>query len=570
MGIRRTAFLTPELPDDEVEREIVSIGRVRFDRKTRDYQFHLTLRETGSAAESRLWMPLKRLSFFPAGSLWRSQRPISKGVAPTVVIKPNLLGPARTVRASTLLKAGAPASTLTLSSEDQDFHLLELEDEAGVPVLVPMPELLRQHYFFDPRMLPDIAGGLMKLGLTSSVARQSWDPKHTGWIDAETGIARIRVARHVEHREAFRLARLLFSPAASHSLRVLGDFLHRLKLAGDRRDLPLVTLPYVDHATWTGKAVPFGINDQGQQRLLIRSIEQFSAPPPWKQLVVEQGIAHTKTSKDQANPSPSAGGARLLEPLIREPLPTVVKPTEPSGTALRTEVIENGDVEANDFDAGSSLTRPASSGGQAGKGVRKVFDEAGTDAPGAGGEGRAALLAGFGKSQAVDLAEGTYDIRDILDVLQAQMPAELTFSGRYLPSRDEWQEYLVEVKGTRPRSRNITYSSRFTIYEIDLAGRCVYVIDPVRAAGIHHPIGVLSTGSLAKIAPEALGHVARHFIHKTHVVKGSWVEPSFLLPKDWCLTGIHHPKAQRQWGEHSRITIKRIIDEVTSRISTVI
>ena len=161
----------------------------------------------------------------------------------------------------------------------------------GVDTWLPVTEVIRSHYLFDPRLLPSIVGGLATLGRLTRQSRQAWDPALTRWRGEPGGVAEIAAARFLRPSQVFRLARVLFHPQGMRGMGQLFAALRELRARSQgndsvevRRAFPPVGLPYAETAQWDAEVHPLPPGPGGEPRQLILRILRHSAPPPWTQL----------------------------------------------------------------------------------------------------------------------------------------------------------------------------------------------------------------------------------------------------------------------------------------------
>lgn len=257
------------------------------------------------------WVPLSRPPLLTLGSQWRNRQAI------------------RVRREEHTLRLDFTAGVEWLAAPHRPGHrdldaggwldpsfphptgLWRFRTTDGIDTRLPVTEVIRSHYLFDPRLLPSIAGGLAALRQLSRPSHQAWGPARTRWRAEPGSVAEIPRAQFLKPSQIFRLARVLFDP---QGIRGLGQFFiglrelrARSQAAGGaevRRPFPPVGLPYTGTASWSAEshALPPGLGDTPASS--CPELSGTTRRPPWTQLEV----IRSAPKKSRCTSEPGCGG----------------------------------------------------------------------------------------------------------------------------------------------------------------------------------------------------------------------------------------------------------------------
>ena len=243
-----------ELPEGDATYELRWLGALQLaESRQRPLEIHALL-----AAESgqrvRLWLPLDRMPLLMLGSRWHRKAAVAAAGTPRDI--------------EPLLSMGAtwvcPDSAGDVVPEDwlggrfpHPSGGWQFWAADGAQYVLPVSELIRTHYVFDPRLLPSILGGVSESMALTGRSRQAWHPDQCRWMDGPGGTAQFRISRFMSNEGAFRLARLWFSEPGRRGLSLLFHAFRRLRVTGSspapgsqRTGLPRVEIPYAGTAKW--------------------------------------------------------------------------------------------------------------------------------------------------------------------------------------------------------------------------------------------------------------------------------------------------------------------------------
>lgn len=382
--------------------------------------------------------------------------------------------------------------------------VLEVTTANNELLYLPNHELLRAHYFFSPRSIPSLLGGLLIYRHLASSSLQAWHYPKTCWADESKGIAQFHRAKFLTDYQSKCLSRLLFDSNGIDSVKRLhhwaqSSFIERHlgRHTELRADLPRLALPY-PQAEWSAAVSYMGSNKFGQHRYLVLQLHSFSAPEPYKELRILSDDDPKETSVSELSiAEPTITGGKILQPLPEDPLDLVEEASCGSfapvfmadvlpidrASQLRTPLKRQGTNDGNK----SNKRKPTTGSKRASKG--SILG------PGNNDEKTAPLIPsemtddwpvrheGFNEPAKV-VSEVLLKIKDRHD----HIPSEVRF--KFLPN--EQQCYSFEVLTAGRLTRGLRYFRQFLLAEIVIGSRCAYIVDAQqRSRSENFPIGVI-------------------------------------------------------------------------------
>jgi hypothetical protein len=549
-----------ELPaSDEVYR-LAWLGGLRYNRKRRRHEVLTRFVGHATLTFQDRWLAFDRMPILALGSRWQRQRAMPDDTE-IRALRPNLIGPFEPV----LLTASNEWRRLLDPFLGQQplaaaAGLWLMESVEGEYLALPVSELIRSHYVFDPLIVPSVQAGLSVLGKMSSRTREYWVPDATHWKGPAGEIAQLQVRRGVEYADAYRLARLLFSGEGRRGLAALFHACQRASSVEKRTAsprivrLPEVATPYSTGATWHATTGKVGPDELGRYFTLILQLRQHSGEVPWQTLEVQDAVGTRLQASGPRTPTTSKPTtARVLDPLPRNPTTLSDGGSDARFRPLRARDLCTTDDDADAFGALRPVRAPDSPSRGGRKSVRQV-DSAATQFPDKEGAGTPLVLPGKDQAEPQPVAyEQSFDIRPLFDAVQRRLEELCDTSdavvSRYLPDRETVYSFVVPAAGRTldPRVK----PRRFLVMEVAVGGRAVCLLDPVRRhGGEHHPIGVARLHGCRRWHARDVEAMARHFEYQRRRGR-SWTTKGPLLPSHVAIVGVVHPPANEEW--HARL-----------------
>lgn len=537
-----------------------------------------TLMASASGRFLRLWMPLDRLPLLVLGSRWHRQTAIRYSLE-TRPIHPDLAQPLRWQPAQT----DAPASPTPADWLDPRFPnpsgTWRVQGRDGGEYYLPVSELIRTHYVFDPRLLPSILGGVSDNSRLTGRARQAWYPEQCRWLDQPGGQAYFRISRFMSNEGAFRLARLWFNEDGRSGLTKLFHAFRRLRVpaaagrpAAVRGALPTVALPYRADAEWEAATVALPPGAHGQPRHLILKLLTHSAPPPWQELHVDDGVTRREPGAVTERPAGAKSGAPVrLEPIPKAEVKVTSDRTDGRFNPLRSRDLKTIDREAELYRS-TRKTRPAEGDAVPDprrSGTRQV-DQGGADVPGGAAHSPVLLPGGSAAPEAGEFIAFGRDLRPVLEAVRDVLRTSLdpSLSATFLPSRELAHRFELPSRNAKQkdpaamRPDRRVKSRQLLIFEISLRGRYAYAIEPSRRSATERfPIGIVTTRELAKLSWEDILDLARTFEIAARA-KSSWVQAVNSTLPEMAAVGIDHLPENDSWNQRLPGLIQRLAAEV--------
>ena len=574
-----------ELPEGDATYELRWLGALQLaDSRQRPLEIHALL-----AAESgqrvRLWLPLDRMPLLMLGSRWHRKAAVAAADTPRDI--------------EPLLSMGAtwvcPDSAGDVVPEDwlggrfpHPSGGWQFWAADGAQYVLPVSELIRTHYVFDPRLLPSILGGVSESMALTGRSRQAWHPDQCRWMDGPGGTAQFRISRFMSNEGAFRLARLWFSEPGRRGLSLLFHAFRRLRVTGSspapgsqRTGLPRVEIPYAGTAKWKVITRELPGAPGGPRRYLIVALTQHSAQPPWRELVIDDGIVRRKPAGTEdpgaAVSPPSSGVPFRLEPIPKPNVTVATSATDGRYNPLRARDVQTLDLEADAF---RSTRKTASEVGPGAADPRRPgfrpVDSGGTDVPGSHAANIPVVLPGNQMSP----IPGDYavpfgrDLRPVFEkvLTRLQDTVDPSCVGRFLPSREKAHRFELKATTAKTPVRPATTPDRrikprqLLIFELRCRDKWLYLIEPTRRSRSERfPIGIVYRSDWAGFLTGDIVEVASAFEFATRTRRG-WINHLSEFYAVLRAIGVDHPPTDLGWDAREPGLVDRLAGAIAGVI----
>ena len=493
------------------------VGLARRDpAKSSRYQvFVRFLDKAGKASSLDWWVSFLYFPFLILGSEWHRGVMVGKPTSSTALSfevhsPPVWHLPSKAAREGYLcFGEGYP-----LAFDTPAAPVLEIATRNNEILYVPLSEILRAHYFFLPRAIPSLLGGLIVLGHMAVQTMEAWRPDETRWIDKEEGIAKIHRSRFITDEDAKRLARLIFDPIGESNLKALRHWVEvnftetqQGARSIQRPALPRLTLPY-PAASWRAATCLLPPSADGRRRRLVLQILDFEAPEPYR---------HLHLDADDLAPEGSSGGDGTGNEghprgKVLEPQPLLQLPADDGHSDDRKRSICLDEIIS--IDSASVRRQPIKPRRDRFVRDRREPGErpqpapvasGGLAEPGPGGDDRAPVIFNsegvwpHHKPGLAFIAE--HAVAAVAWLIQQHRAIGIQAEYRLLPENGHAYSFVVPKDGSEYAiSRAV--ARQFLVVEVRIAGRHAYVVEPEqRLPTDSFPLGIWATRPSAHTPP---------------------------------------------------------------------
>lgn len=541
---------------------------------------------TGRGAALDRWIPFDQFPFLILGSEWRRGTPVrlpvnSRSVTIQASQSSTWHSPTRSPKYGGLDFGAAYA----LAFDSPASPVLEVSASGGQEILyVPLSEILRTHYLFEPRLLPSFLGGLLAFGQLSSANLEAWDPARTRWLDEKERFAQIRRAKFISDYIAKRLARLLFDPYGKANLLALRRWIERHFLTsshGPRReiraDLPKLGLPYAKGG-WTIVSRPLSRSADGRRRSLVLRILSFEAAEPYRALSLLEDFTEVEPGSGGAElPPTEEHGGKLINPIPPDVLPL----DEPYSGGYVSTINIDDIVCVDKASQRRHVIKPPNPGPDTDRPARSVgseyVDSGSLQLSGPGGANVGPVVLTDGDEWPPRARELSNVAEMMIDALRrlvvAHRRVDIDAAYEFLPNNTQSYSFKIPKNETehallRARAR------QFLVLQVRIANRYAYIVEPQRLFKADaFPVGVWVTYdpptksvSGIRFSSEDIELIASEF-EKAHREGRSWVGRSEATSQ-YLSSSVRHPPrmlpsqgAMDGFGERVAYAVHRLIGD---------